>query len=377
MNPRRIWAVARKEFIHVFRDWRSLGMAIGIPVLLLTLFGYALTLDVDRVPLIVWDQSQTTTSRAFLEGFRASRYYSFRGSVDRYSAIEHSIDNGDAVLALIIPRDFAAQLDSGRSTAVQLIADGSDSNTATIAIGYAEMITHAYNQQILLEHLQRAGAQLPHAPLDVRARVWFNEDLESKNFIVPGLIAVIMSMIAAVLTSLTIAREWERGTMEQLISTPVKAPELIFGKMIPYFIIGMADMLLAMAMGAFLFHVPFRGSLTLLFGMAGIFLLGSLAQGMLISIVTKNQLIAGQLAIISTFLPAFLLSGFAFSISNMPTALQYLTYAVSARYFVTLIKAIYMKGAGLESLWIEAALLMVFCVILLSLAVLKFKKKLT
>ncbi len=213
-------------------------------------------------------------------------------------------------------------------------------------------------------------------PLDVRPRVWFNPDLESKNYIIPGLIAVIMMVIAALLTSLTVAREWERGTMEQLISTPVKGRELILGKLLPYFAIGMFDVLLAVLMGEFLFQVPLRGNVALLFAMAAIFLVGALSLGMVISVVTKSQLLASQLAMVMTFLPAFLLSGFMYAISNMPKPIQMVTYLIPARYFVALLKGIYLKGIGLDILFIEAGLLTIFGVMMIVLANVKFKKKL-
>jgi ABC-2 type transport system permease protein len=210
----------------------------------------------------------------------------------------------------------------------------------------------------------------------MQPRVWFNADMASKNYIIPGLIAVIMMVIAALLTSLTVAREWERGTMEQLISTPVTGPELILGKLLPYFAIGMFDVLLAVIMGEFLFQVPLRGSVALLFGMAAIFLAGALSLGMVISIVTKSQLLASQLAMVLTFLPSFLLSDFMYAISNMPTPIQMITYLIPARYFVVLLKGIYLKGVGLEILAIEAGLLVLFGAGMLILANVKFRKRL-
>ena len=224
--------------------------------------------------------------------------------------------------------------------------------------------------------LQRSAGPRVETPLDVQPRVWFNADLESKNFIVPGLIAVIMMVIAALLTSLTVAREWERGTMEQLIATPVRGGELILGKLIPYFCIGLTDVALAVLMGQFLFHVPLRGSVPLLFGMASIFLAGVLAMGMTISIVAKSQLLASQLAMTLTFLPSFLLSGFMFMIANLPRPIQWVTYLVPARYFVALLKGIYLKGVGLETLAPDAILLVVFGVIMVIVAKVKFTKKL-
>ena len=221
---------------------------------------------------------------------------------------------------------------------------------------------------------RRAGARVPAAPLDLRPRVWFNADLESRNYIIPGLIAVIMMIIAALLTSLTVAREWERGTMEQLIATPVRGSELIVGKLMPYFALGMADVLVTVLLGEFLFHVPLRGSPALLVGMAGVFLAGGLALGLLISVVARGQLLATQMAMVGTFLPAFLLSGFMFSIANMPAPIQLFTYLVPARYFVALLKGIYLKGVGLEILAGEALLLAAFALVVLLVANAKFRK---
>ena len=376
MKPLRVWAVARKEFIHVIRDPRSLGMAIAIPMLLLLLFGYALTLDVDNVPLVVWDQSESPASRQLVSGFLGSRYFSLRSYVHNYPEVEQAVDSGRALMALVIPRDFSGRIESGRPAPVQIIVDGSDSNTATIAMGYADVVALAYSQGVAVNTLRRAGGRMIQTPVDLRPRVWFNADMESKNYIIPGLIAVIMMVIAALLTSLTVAREWESGTMEQLISTPVKGSELILGKLLPYFAIGMLDVLLAVVMGQFLFRVPLRGNVALLFAMAAIFLAGALSLGMVISIVTKSQLLASQLAMVLTFLPSFLLSGFMYAISNMPHAIQLVTYLIPARYFVALLKGIYLKGIGLEILALEAGLLTVFGAAMVLFANLKFKKKL-
>jgi ABC-2 type transport system permease protein len=376
MNLRRLRAVARKELLHIIRDPRSLVLAIGIPMLMIILFGYALTLDVDRVPVVAWDQSGTTVSRDYLARFTGSRYFSFVGRVTNNRELERAINRRDAVLALVIPPDFAQRIEAGRPATVQAIIDGSDSNTAAIVLGYTQAITLGFNQQVMLEQVQRLGAGGATGVLDVRPRVWFNADLESKNFIIPGLIAVIMGLIAALLTSLTIAREWERGTMEQLISTPVKPVELIVGKLVPYFVIGMVDVLIAVLMAVFLFHVPLRGSVPLLFAMAALFIVGTLSQGILLSIIARQQLLASQLAMVSTFLPAFLLSGFMFAIANMPIPVQVITYIVPARYFVALVKGIYQRGVGLETLWHDAIFLVVFATVVLGLAIALFRKKL-
>ena len=376
MNVRRLTAVARKEFLHVLRDFRSMGMAVAIPMLMLILFGYALTLDVDNVPIVVWDQSQSPESREFVSKFAGSRYFTVKEHVYNYAQIERAIDRGKARLGLVVSRRFATDIGSGRDAPVQVILDGSDANTAWIVKGYADAIVRAYSQELQLQALWRQGMIKVEAPLDVRPRIWFNADLRSRNYIIPGLIAVIMMVIAALLTSLTVAREWERGTMEQLISTPVKGYELVLGKLIPYFVIGMVDVLLAVVMGFFLFEVPLRGSVGLVFGMAAIFLTGVLSLGILISIVTKSQLLASQFAMIATLLPAFLLSGYMIPINNMPAFVQKITYLVPARYFVALLKDIYLKGVGLEILGDQALLLTVFGVTMVTLAIVRFKKRL-
>lgn len=376
MKPFRIWAVARKEFIHILRDPRSLGMAIAIPMLLLVLFGYALSLDVDNVPTVVWDQSQSPDSRELISRLQGSRYFSIVDHVSSYRELEQAIDSGKAQVALVIPTEFAGRIESGRTVPVQAIVDGSDPNTATIALGYLDVVTFAYSQNAALKAIRRATGQTVHLPVDLRPRAWFNADLASKNYIIPGLIAVIMMVIAALLTSLTVAREWEQGTMEQLISTPLKGPELIFGKLIPYFAIGMLDVALAVLMGEFLFGVPLRGNVALLFGMAAIFLVGALSLGIVISILTRGQLLASQLAMVLTFLPSFLLSGFMYAIANMPLGVQIITYLVPARYFVTMLKGIYLKGIGLEILVVEAGLLVIFAAALVLFANLRFRKKL-
>jgi ABC-2 type transport system permease protein len=372
----RIWAITRKEFLHVLRDTRSLGMAIAIPMMMLMLFGYALTLDVDNVRLVVWDQSGTEQSRQLIARFDGSQYFSLQKYFDNYQDIVEAIDSGRALAAMVIPRDYAQRIASGRNAEVQFIVDGSDSNTATITLGYAQAVTQTYSQSLVLKAINRNGAPNLQTPLDVRPRVWFNEDMQSRNFIIPGLIAVLMMVIAALMTALTVAREWERGTMEQLISTPIKGPELIIGKLIPYFAIGLFDVLLAVLMAEFLFHVPLRGSVVFLFAMAVVFLIGTMSWGILISINTKNQLLASQFAMVSTFLPSFLLSGFMFSIANMPDVIQVITYIVPARYFVALLKGIYLKGVGMHVMQGEVILLIVYAVVMFGLAIVRFKKKL-
>lgn len=375
MNLRRLKAVARKEFLHVLRDPRSLMMGIGMPMMLLFLFGYALTMDVDRVPLAVWDQSQTVESREFISRFSGSSYFDLRISTDNYRRIEDAIDRREALIALVIPADFARRLSHGETAVVQTVVDGSDPNTATIALGYADATALGFSRQVAVSQMQRTGLKLKLPALELRPRVWFNNDMVSRNFIFPGLIAVVMMIMAAILTSLCMAREWETGTMEQLIVTPVTATELIFGKLAPYFCIGMLDLLLCVGVGEFVFDVPLRGSLWLLTPLSMLFLFGALSFGMLLSIITKSQLLASQLGIVTTILPAFLLSGFIFPIENMPLPIQTVTHIITARYFVFILRGIYLKDVGMGVLWPEVLFLAAFGVIVMTVAVRKFKKK--
>jgi ABC-2 type transport system permease protein len=353
-----------------------MSMAVLIPVLLLVLFGYALTLDVDNVHLAVWDQDKSQVSFDFLRDFGSSRYFKIIGYYDNYDELSGLIDKNSALMAIVIPEDFSKLIRASKPAPVQLLIDGSDSSTATIALGYANSIVSRYNIQFVIKTFSRTNTEMP-TPLDLRPRVWFNEELKSKNYIVPGLIAVIIMVIAALLTSLTIAREWERGTMEQLISTPVTANELILGKFLPYFAIGFFDLLIAVVMGQFMFHVPFRGNLILLFVTSGLFLCGALMLGMFISSVAKNQLMASQMAMLATFLPGFLLSGFAFPINNMPAVIRAITYVVPARYFIRILRGIYLKGVGIKVLWPDILFLIMFTFIMVALASAKFKRKVT
>jgi ABC-2 type transport system permease protein len=374
---RRIAAVGRKEFLHVLRDPRSLALGILMPLIMLFLFGYALTLDVDRVRLAVWDQSASPQSRELISRFEGSRYFSLRLQAASYADLERAVDRRDALIALVIPADFADKLDDGSTPLLQVLLDGSDPSTATIAVGYAEAIVLSWSRQIVLEQLQHRQPQgVPAARLELRPRVWFNTDLVSRNFIFPGLIPVIMMIVAALLTSLSMAREWETGTMEQLVTMPVRSWELIVGKLAPYFCIGVLDLLLSVGIGYVVFGVPLKGSLWLLSALSLLFLLGALSLGMLISIIAKGQLLASQLALLVTVLPAFLLSGFIFPLDNMPAPIQAVSHIVVARYFVIILRGIYLKDVGLGVLWPQALFLLGFVVVILSAAVLKFRKKL-
>jgi len=374
VNLKRLRAITKKEFIQIVRDYRSLGLAIIIPIFLLIMFGFALSLDVDNVPLAIWNQDKSQVSTDFIDNFKSSRYFNIIGYFDGYKELQYNIDRKKAFLAMVIPKDFSKYIQSAQAAPVQLFADGSDSNTATIAMGYVNAVVAKYNARFIADSVAKLGVK-NIAPVEVRPRIWFNEDLKSKNFVIPGLIAVIMMIISGQLTSITVAREWERGTMEQLISTPIRRSELILGKFIPYFIIGFFDLLVAIAMAQFVFLVPLRGSLILLIILSCIFLTGALAQGMYFSIATKNQRLATQLAILTSFLPTFMLSGFVYPIYNMPKVIQAITFVLPPRYFIAILKGIYLKGIGLNILWGNALILVLFAVFMIRSAYRKFEKK--
>jgi drug efflux transport system permease protein len=381
VSSQRTLAIARKELRHILRDSRSLIMALAVPLLMLLLFGFALSLDVDRIPTVVWDQDRSMESRELIQRFQSSRFFQMAGAVTGYPAIERGVARNQLILAVVIPPDYSKRVLSGQAAQVQLLLDGSDSNTASLAMAYGETVIRDEAMRLAVGHTNHPGdpsesSSTPAVPFDVRARIWYNSALISRNYVVPGLVAVILMIIAALLTSLTVAREWEIGTMEQLLSTPLRPSELVLGKMLAFFGVGMVDMLISVAVGVYVFGVPFRGSLLLLFVTGSVFLTGSLFWGIFLSAALRSQLLAYQLSMITSFLPALMLSGFIYSIRNMPMAIQWLTRIIPARYFVTILTAIFLKGVGLEVLWAEALFLLAFASIVFFLATRTMGRKL-
>ena len=364
---RRLGALIAKESLHIRRDPRSLAMAFVMPLLLLVLFGWAITLDIQNLNVAVYDRDKSQPSRAYLRAFEGSTYFTLIAHVEDYRSLTRLLDSGEADLAVVLYPGFAEALEAGRSAPAQVIADGADANTGTIALGYAEAVTNRFNAELV--------GGLAEPAIDNRLRVWYNPELKSRWFIVPGLIAVIMTVITALLTSLTVSREWEQGTMEQLIATPVQGVELLVGKMTPYLIIGLVDVLVSVAMAIWVFGVPLRGSFWFLMASGTLFMLGGLGLGILISTVARSQLVASQVAMVATFIPAFLLSGFLYSIDNMPPTLQWVTHAVQARYYVAILKDVFLKASPPIYLVNEVLFLTVFAIVVLGLALFKFKKR--
>jgi ABC-2 type transport system permease protein len=376
MSFTRMLAVAKKEVVQILRDSRSLFIVIIMPVTLMLLFGYGVNLDLKGMPVYVLDRDGSQQSQDLLKRFQASEYFKVVKVVDGYPAIARALDDGHAKMGIVIPWDFSQRLQAGGSVQVQALVDGTDDNSANVLIGYAQAVVQGYSAQMQSNWLQQRGQSLQPAPVSIETRTWYNEDLESSAFIIPGVLALVMSVIGAFLTSLTIAREWERGSMEQLISTPVSAMEIMLGKLAPYFVLGMFDVIVCAVIAIYWFHVPFCGSFVTLMVSSALFLIVVLSLGFYISVMAKSQFAACQIALLVTFLPAFLLSGFLFSIEQMPIVLQWITRIIPARYYVTVLKKIFLKGTPTAMLYAELIPLAVFAFVLALLATRSFHKRL-
>jgi len=376
MSARRIWAMMRKELIQVWRDPFSLLVIIGMPLLQLIIYGYGVNLDIRHVPLCVYDRDGTQDSQDLLKHFQATDYFRIVHVADNYRDVVSNIDHGVCTVAVVVPPQFAETIHSSDQASVQALLDASDSNTANIGTAYAQSIVQAYSASVQIDWQRRNGLP-PRAPnISFQPRTWFNEDLESMANIVPGVVAMVMAVVGAFLTSLTIAREWERGTMEQLIATPVRKLEIEIGKLVPYFVIGMIDTALCTAVAVWWFNVPFRGSWWVLFVCSALFLITVLALGYFFSVIGKTQLGASQMGLLSTLLPTFLLSGFIFPIDQMPPAVQWLTRIMPARYYVSILRSVFLKGTPVRLMLGDVISLAIIAAILITLATRAFKKRL-
>ena len=375
MKLRNIQAVTRKEFYHLIRDFRSLYLAFALPLLLILLFGYALSLDVDNVETVVVDHDNTDLSRDLIRRLDASPYFHVAAHLPNTKEATEYLDHGMAILVVVIPPDFTKNLRTDREAPLQLLLDGSDPNFASITRGYVNAFIEQYNQKLLVAFLNRQGMEKIKPPVEGRIRVWFNEDLESRNFIVPGIIAVIIMIVGAMLTSLVIAREYENGTMETIKSLPINAGEFLIGKAIPYFFVGLIDVLISILMGQVLFGVVMKSSFWLMILASSIYLAVALALGLFISSVTKNQLLANQGAILLTYLPSLLLSNFVFPVVNMPTFLQLVTYIVPATYYIDILSGLYLRNLGLAHLWPSYVVMIIMFTILAALNCILLKRE--
>jgi ABC-2 type transport system permease protein len=376
MSLRRITAIMRKEFIQIARDVRSLLIIFAIPIILLFIYGYAVNLDVKHVPLCVYDRDGSQESQDLLKAFQATEYFRIVHLATDYRDVVQQIDSGACAMAIVIPPRFSEDLRNGASISVQALLDASDSNSANLGLNYAQSIVATYSSNLEVAWARHRGGAPVAPPVEIRPRTWFNEDLQSMTTFVPGIVALVMAVVGAFLTSLTIAREWERGTMEQLISTPVHALEIQIGKLIPYFVIGMSDTAVCAVFGVKWFGVPFRGSWAVLFGSSALFLLVVLSMGYWMSVIAKSQLAASQMALIATFLPTFLLSGFLFPIDQMPVVVQAITRLLPPRYYVVILRNIFLKGTAVSVFASQLVALGVYAVVLVVLATRAFEKRL-
>ena len=364
MTLRNVRAITGKEVYHLIRDFRSLYLAFAVPLLLILLFGYALSLDVENIETVVVDDEQTDLSRDFVRRLGASPYFRITAHLPDTAAVTEALDHGRATMAVLIPAGWTADLRADREAVIQILLDGSDPNFAGIARAYISGFIESTNRKLLIEFLNRQGMEKIRPPVEGRIRIWFNEDLESRNFIIPGIIAIIIMIVGAMLTSLVIAREYENGTMETIRSLPISAGELLLGKAIPYFLIGLTDVLIAVLMGQVLFGIVMKANFWLMILASSIYLMVALTLGLLISSVTKSQLVANQTAVLITYLPSLLLSNFVFPIINMPKFLQVFSAMIPATYYINILSDIYLKNLGFAYLWPDLAILTVMFLIL-------------
>ena len=377
MKLRRLLAMAYKETLQIWRDPRSLAIALLMPLMQMLLLGYGVSLDIRHVPICIRDEARSQASRELVERFVASGWFAAQRPLESEQAVREAIDRGRCIGVVTIPVDFTRTLTNTGTASLQTVFDATDTNTANIAIGYAQGVIAQTAADFSARWALAHGAPLSAVGnVDLEPRVWYNEGLDSRNFIIPGVVAVILALVGAQLTSLTVAREWERGTMEQLISTPVTALEVMIGKLIPYFAIGFADAVFCLVGAVYWFHVPFRGSLLTLAVTTGMFTLVVLGIGYLMSVRIRSQLGASQVALLLTMLPTTMLSGYTFAIEQMPAPIRAVTLLVYARYYVTILRSIFLKGSTLGDLALPFAALALYAFVMGWLSVRAFRKRL-
>ncbi len=369
-----ILPIVRKEFRQIRRDKRILAVLLFIPGLMLVMFGYALTFDVKHTSMAILDKDQTKTSREFVRLFFVSEYFDRVADLARDDEADKLLDAEQVRVVVVIPRGFSADLAAGDGASVQVLVDGANSNAASTVLGYVGTIIQQYSLQILTEASMRLSGRTFELPVDFRQRVWYNPELESAKFLVPGLIAFILMVTAVISTAMAVVREREHGTMEQIIVSPIRPVELILGKTIPYTLISLIATVAILIVGYILFGVTIKGSVLLLFLVTVLFLVGGLGMGLLISTLVETQQLAFMIAVIVSMLPTFILSGFVFPIRNMPVVIQAVTYIIPARYFLVALRAIILKGAGIAAFWDQLIFLTVFAVFVLGVSSLRMKR---
>jgi len=366
----------KKEFLQFKRDPKMYSLILFSPVIQLTLLGLAANLDVDKVRTIIYDQDRSVTSRNYIERFTGSGYFYIEDYVDSYKEVTKEIDYGNALLALVIPPDFEEKINRRETTKVQVILNGSDGNSANIAAGYIQSITASFSINILMDLMHRKGiGNSPAGTLTAEVRVWYNPALKTRNFMVPGIVGLLLSIVTLILTSLAVVKEKEIGTLEQLIVTPLKPFQIIIGKLIPFVILGFLAVIIILASMRLVFDISVKGDLFFLFISSFLYILSTLGLGLFVSTISKTQQQAMMIAIFTVMMPMIFLSGFAFPIENMPQVIQYISYIIPLRYFINIIRGVIIKGIGFYELWLDATILLVMGVVILALSSLRFRKR--
>lgn len=371
---RRLWALLVKEFIQMRRDRLTLGMMIGLPIIQLILFGFAINTEVKHLPTIVFDQSLGQDSRDLLNSLEGSQYFNIQYVATNFNEVNNAVDSGKVKVGIIIPPDFSESLKHGRTASVQIIVDASDSLAASSAIGAAQLVGQTKSQQILMQKLRGYSGHEMELPYDIRIRPWYNQDFVSAFYMVPGIMGTVLTMTLVMFTSMAIVRERERGTLEQLIVTPMKTWELLIGKIIPYIFVGYVQVTVALLVGIFMFDLPVRSSLALLYSLTSLFIIASLAMGVLISVLAKTQMQAMQMSFF-IILPSILLSGFMFPREAMPAFFSALGYLLPVTFYLQIMRGIILKGIGIDMLWGQVFALVAFIAIVLTISIKKFNKK--
>ncbi|MBP2630209.1 MAG: ybhS [Firmicutes bacterium] len=371
---RRLRALLIKEFIQMKRDRMTFGMMVVLPIIQLLVFGFAINTDVKHLPTVVFDQSLQQESRDLLDSFTASGYFDVKNIAQNYQQVTEAIESGKSKVGIIIPPDFTENIKHGRSAAVQVIVDASDSLAASSAISTAQMIGQIKSQEIIIKKMQNSGVQSVTTPYDIRIRPWYNPDFVSAFYMVPGILGIVLTMTMVMITSMAIVRERERGTLEQLIVTPMKSHELMLGKIIPYIFVGYVQATLALIVGILVFDLPIQGSIALLYGLTSLFIIASLTLGVLISTISQTQMQAMQLSFF-IFMPSVLLSGFMFPREAMPTFFYLLGDLLPLTFYLEIMRGIVLKGIGINFLWSQTLALLAFIIATLAISVIKFQKK--
>jgi len=352
------------------------GISFIAPVLQLIILGYAATFDVSHIPTVVCDFDNSPSSRELLRSFTSTGYFTIVGYFDKTSELDHQLDDGHASIAIVIPRGFEKKIGAGQSAPLQVLADGTETSTAGIGLSYASIIVSQYSQNILLESMVKRGSATLPARVSAEFRVWYNPELKSRNFMVPGVLGLLLMVMTMLLTSLAIVKEKELGTLEQLVVTPIKPYQLIIGKLAPFFMIGVIDVMLVVFFASLIFSLPVKGGVLLLLLLSLIFLMTTLGLGLFISTISRTQQQAMMTAIFFFMLPMMFFAGFVFPIENMPTIIQYVSYIIPLRYYFIIVRGLFLKGVGLNILWPQATALLIFGSIILSMSVMRFQKRL-